>query len=196
MSTHSLTHSLTSPNLVPPRHRRREDPRAAEGLALGPMPDKEQRRALHQWVSKTFPQLSTTTIPTAGAGNGGGPMVGVAWAPASRRQKGQKRKRGDGDGDGDGTPLLLLYRFVLRKENVEHLDALAQLAHALRAPPAALAHAGVKDRRAVTYQYLTARLSACGAQEGAGRFGAVRVPGACVRACVRVDGWLCMDGCV
>jgi hypothetical protein len=128
-------------------------------------------------ITNTFPQLSTTTT-TMGAD---GPMVAVAWAPA--RGKGQKRKRG-GDDHEDGS---LLYRFVLRKENVEHLDALNQLARALRIQPGALAHAGVKDRRAVTYQFLTARLPFA-AQEAAGRLlAAVRVSGAC-RAWMNV-GW-------
>lgn len=113
-------------------------------------------------------------------------MLAVNWTPL--RKKGQKRKHPGGgsaeeEGGGGGETRGLLYRFVLRKENLEHLDALTQLARALRTSPSALGHAGVKDRRALTYQYLTARLPAP-PERAAALLASVHVPGACSDACM------------
>lgn len=117
-----------------------------------------------------------------------GPMLVVNWTPL--RKKGQKRKRPGGESAEEIEETGLLYRFVLRKENLEHLDALTQLARALRTPPSALGHAGVKDRRALTYQYLTARLPAP-PERAAALLASVHVPGASVYACM-----LCMHVCM
>lgn len=112
------------------------------------MASKESRKALYNLVHSTFPQLRMTTREGEG-----GPTVLLEWRDREPR-RGAKRRRGEGAGEAAGPQGV--HRFVLRKEDTEHLDALTRLARALRVPLNALAHAGVKDRRAVTYQFITA----------------------------------------
>lgn len=47
--------------------------------------------------------------------------------------------------------------FVLHKENIDTLQAIADLSHQLRMKPASFAYAGTKDKRAKTSQWISAR---------------------------------------
>ena len=47
------------------------------------------------------------------------------------------------------------YKFILCKRNIELSDAILKLSHSLKTKPSAFSFAGTKDKKAVTYQYVT-----------------------------------------
>ena len=52
-------------------------------------------------------------------------------------------------------PIAPIYKFVLCKRNIEISDAISKLSHALKVKPSAFSFAGTKDKKAITYQYVT-----------------------------------------
>lgn len=140
--------------------------RQGRGLLLSEMMvDKSARTKVYRVVSDAFPGLQCWDKY--------GVRVHVAWKPSSihHQEKREKRKRkrqiqeneGEGGegGGGGGKSSSLLLRLVLRKENLEHLEALQRLSCSLGGLsfPSSLAVAGVKDKRAITYQYVTVKIS-------------------------------------
>ena len=110
--------------------------RGEDGVLLGPLADKAARAAVHRIVANGLMAFQSVTRDDG--------CVEVVWKAS------KKRLRDEG---------ALFLRLVLRKENVEHLEALGRVAHALGVSlTAALGCAGVKDKRAVTYQYLTVKV--------------------------------------
>ena len=48
-----------------------------------------------------------------------------------------------------------VYKFVLCKRNIDTSDAILKLSHLLKTKPSAFSFAGTKDKKAITYQYVT-----------------------------------------
>ena len=173
-----LTHSqITLPHvlaLLSYVGRGRGDPAAIAGAAAEKegggitlseiMVDKAARTSVIRVVSNAFPGLQCCTKY--------GVRVHVAWKQSSthhqekkykRKRQGAEREEEGGKGGGErgdsSSPLLL--RLVLRKENLEHLEALQRLARLLGGVSlsSSLAVAGVKDKRAITYQYVSVRIA-------------------------------------
>lgn len=165
-------------------HRGRADAGAPAGVVLGPLASKNSRKALYSLVSDTFPQLKMTTTQGEGkgeVGHAGGSTMLAQWKEQEPGRGSKKRKR------GQDAPAAApsVHRFVLRKEDTEQLDALRRLGMRLRVPPKRLAYAGAKDRRAVTFQFITAQNLP---PDRVARLANLRIPGACCRcwrACVR-----------
>ena len=54
-------------------------------------------------------------------------------------------------------PILVLPGFTLRKENLETLEAISYMAAGLGVLPSDFTYAGIKDKRAVTYQNMVVK---------------------------------------
>lgn len=165
------------PNYTTHAYRGRADAGAPAGVVLGPLSSKNSRKALYSLVSDTFPQLKMTTVQQKGEG----PTMLAQWKEQEPGRGSKKRKR------GQDAPAAApsVHRFVLRKEDTEHLDALRRLGMGLRVPLKRLAYAGAKDRRAVTFQFITAQNLS---PDRVARLADLRIPGAfcrCWSACVR-----------
>ncbi|XP_078594816.1 pseudouridylate synthase PUS7L-like [Branchiostoma floridae x Branchiostoma japonicum] len=105
---------------------------------------KEQRTVLHRAVARHYGSfLETKTFAEEGEGS----FIVVRF-----RDKGRKRKGRDGD-----TPVTFYTGFTLCKRNLETLDVIQRLARCVSAHPSDFSYAGVKDKRAVTWQAMAAR---------------------------------------
>ena len=150
-------------------------------LRLRPGLTKDQRRLVHRAVAGGCRDLETRT------GSGGACISVGWSRRAQRMALQRKRRReadpaGNGNGNGDGgdggtgggrdrkraagaaagtataaVPLATGTLCVLRKRDTEHLSAIQGLCDTLRCRPGDVGLAGIKDRRAVTYQYVTLR---------------------------------------
>ena len=125
-------------------------------VAVAAPRDRAARRALHTELGKQVKGADTRTIE--------GRIV--VWWRAEKKERrkakkaAKKRKREvvlDDDGD-DGDDGDLVVRCVLRKRNVESLSLMKALAKQFRAPVGAVAAAGVKDKRALTWQFVTIKI--------------------------------------
>jgi TruD family tRNA pseudouridine synthase len=113
---------------------------------------REDRRAVHEAIQKgSHAMFQTSTIPDykLSSGNTKEPITIVVVVVQWSRQTARKRKR-----DQDTFPKSNLL-FVLRKRDKEHLTAIQTLVRALRCRQADIGLAGIKDMRAVTYQFCT-----------------------------------------
>ena len=63
-------------------------------------------------------------------------------------------------GTGGNSPGQV-YRFILCERNIEISDAISKLSHSLKAKPSAFSFAGTKDKKAVTYQFVTTNEVPC-----------------------------------
>ncbi|XP_035677364.1 pseudouridylate synthase 7 homolog-like protein [Branchiostoma floridae] len=105
---------------------------------------KERRTELHRAVARHYGSfLETKTFAEEGEGS----FIVVRF-----RDKGRKRKGRDGD-----TPVTFYTGFTLCKRNLETLDVIQRLARCVSAHPSDFSYAGVKDKRAVTWQAMAAR---------------------------------------
>ncbi|OLN83683.1 Multisubstrate pseudouridine synthase 7 [Colletotrichum chlorophyti] len=117
--------------------------------------DKEKRSQLHQHVRRIFRSaIDTSTDPTG--------AVVARVVPPRGKGKGARGGRDNGGGKqrkpkvrapGEGEYL----HFTLYKENRDTMDALHQIAKAVRIKPQAIGTAGTKDRRAATTQRCSIR---------------------------------------
>jgi len=125
-------------------------------VAVAAPRDRAARRALHTELGKQVKGADTRTIE--------GRIV--VWWRAEKKERrkakkaAKKRKRevvldDDDDGGDDGD---LVVRCVLRKRNVESLSLMKALTKQFRAPVGAVAAAGVKDKRALTWQFVTIKI--------------------------------------
>ena len=99
---------------------------------------KDNRRAIHFFLGKFSKILSTKTIFNTTA-----QVISVRFKPKKVQQVGCKRK------------IKKLHRLVLFKENCEFLYVLQQLAFKLNVEFSNIKYAGMKDKKACTYQYIT-----------------------------------------
>ena len=99
--------------------------------------DKDARRAVHSTLATAFRACDTKTLD--------GGRISARW------RGGRKRRR-------DGPKVSLVVRCVLEKRNAEAFAVARIVSRNLGLPAGAFATAGVKDRRAVTYQFATVDL--------------------------------------
>ena len=95
---------------------------------------KDARRTVHATIAAAFKGSDTKTV---------GDAICVKWRP------GRKRKRKVAAGDA------LVVRCVMEKRNAEGFAAVREAERVLGLPRGGVATAGVKDRRAVTWQFAT-----------------------------------------
>ncbi|XP_012874193.1 PREDICTED: pseudouridylate synthase 7 homolog-like protein isoform X1 [Dipodomys ordii] len=111
-----------------------------------PDANKDHRKAVHHFVNKKFGNLvETKSFPEGNfkSGNNGN-VITVRFrekvhTPGKRPLQGQERK-------------VVYTAFTLRKENLEMFEALGFLAVKLGVIPSDFSYAGLKDKKAVTYQ--------------------------------------------
>ncbi|XP_019634061.1 PREDICTED: LOW QUALITY PROTEIN: pseudouridylate synthase 7 homolog-like protein [Branchiostoma belcheri] len=105
---------------------------------------KDQRTELHRAVARHYGSfLETKTFAEEGEGS----FIVVRF-----RDKGKKRKNCEGK-----TPVTFYTSFTLCKTNLETLDVIQRLARCISAHPSDFSYAGVKDKRAITWQAMAAR---------------------------------------
>lgn len=99
---------------------------------------KDNRRAIHFFLGKFSKILSTKTIFNTAA-----QVISVRFKPKKVQEVGCKRK------------IKKLHRLVLFKEICEFVYVLQQLAFKLNVEFSNIKYAGMKDKKACTYQYIT-----------------------------------------
>ncbi|XP_008071962.1 pseudouridylate synthase 7 homolog-like protein isoform X2 [Carlito syrichta] len=116
-----------------------------------PDANKDHRKAVHHFVNKKFGNLvETKSFPELNY-NAGTPNVAIT---VRFREKAHKRRK---------KPLESQKRkvtytaFTLRKENLEMFEAIGFLAIKLGVIPSDFSYAGLKDKKAVTYQAMVVR---------------------------------------
>lgn len=113
---------------------------------------RNDRRTAHEVIRKgSNAMFQTSTIPDfkLSPATTEEPVMVVVIAVQWSKQTGKKRKR---DQDPASKTNIL---FVLRKSDKEHLTTIHTLARALRCRQADIGVAGIKDMRAITYQFCT-----------------------------------------
>ncbi|XP_034168942.2 pseudouridylate synthase PUS7L isoform X3 [Pangasianodon hypophthalmus] len=111
------------------------------------LPDdiKEHRTSVHHFVSRKFGKLmETKSFMTQGR---------TAITVRLRERGRQDRKRTAADRDEQD----IYTGFTLRKENLETLEAISYMAAVLGVLPSDFSYAGIKDKRAVTYQSMVVK---------------------------------------
>ncbi|EDV26432.1 uncharacterized protein TRIADDRAFT_22091 [Trichoplax adhaerens] len=112
--------------------------------------DKDQRRQLHHRISHLFGKfIESKTIAKVNKNDKTSKNCIIV------RYKSRIRNRYYKDKDNNDNPLYL--KFILRKRNVETLDAIHKIAKALGCHLSDFSYAGIKDCRAITYQQVTVK---------------------------------------
>ncbi|XP_040834844.1 pseudouridylate synthase 7 homolog-like protein isoform X1 [Ochotona curzoniae] len=119
-------------------------------FSFKPDTNKERRRAVHLFVHKRFGGLvESKSFPELG-GSARDPKVVVTVRFRDRAHKARKGSLGQ-------WAEVAHTAFTLRKENVEMFEAIDFLAAKLGVTPADFSYAGLKDKKAVTYQAMVVR---------------------------------------
>lgn len=137
-------------------------------LRLRPDLTKDQRRPIHHLISQKNRDFETKTIsdyPLEGGGGGGGTTttttaISVQWSSNAFRRNRRKRKLISSSSTFKSTvePNRNLNTLcVLKKTAIEHLNAIQHVVAACRCKPGDVGLAGIKDMKAVTYQFCTLR---------------------------------------
>ena len=106
---------------------------------------KDQRTAIHRLVRQHYgPLLESKTFY---AKEGNSYSINVRFR--------NKRKLPVHPSDDSINAANLVYKFVLCKRNVETSDAITRLSRLLNAKASSFSFAGTKDKKAVTFQYVT-----------------------------------------
>ncbi|KAK2832625.1 hypothetical protein Q7C36_016087 [Tachysurus vachellii] len=117
------------------------------GSTFSFLPDdiKEHRTSVHHFVSRKFGKLmETKSFVTHG---------GTAITVRLRERGGPARKRTAADREEKD----IYTGFTLRKENLETLEAISYMAAVLGVLPSDFSYAGIKDKRAITYQSMVVK---------------------------------------
>ena len=131
-------------------------------LVLGPIAEKAQRTAVHQFFKSLagFPALETDTVESPGGSAAAGDkpallsiQVRLAGAGGNRGQKRKWRQQPAWPAEAAGKRYVA---FVMHKENMDSQQALGYLAKLLHVNHKLLGVAGTKDKRGVTVQQVTA----------------------------------------
>uniref|UniRef100_A0AAV2IU78 TRUD domain-containing protein n=1 Tax=Knipowitschia caucasica TaxID=637954 RepID=A0AAV2IU78_KNICA len=109
-----------------------------------PDDNKEHRTAVHRFLSKRFGKLVETKTFT----EQGNPSICVRL-----REKGNPKKRTAEDCRQEDVYTA----FTLCKENLETLEVISFMASELGVLPSDFSYAGIKDKRAITYQSMVVR---------------------------------------
>ncbi|XP_071368649.1 pseudouridylate synthase PUS7L-like [Centroberyx affinis] len=106
--------------------------------------NKEHRTAVHHFLSRRFGKL----VETKSFSEQGGTAISVRL-----RERGRARKRATEDCKEEEVYTA----FTLCKENLETLEAISYMAAALGILPSDFTYAGIKDKRAITYQSMVVK---------------------------------------
>uniref|UniRef100_A0A4W5L7V1 Pseudouridylate synthase PUS7L n=1 Tax=Hucho hucho TaxID=62062 RepID=A0A4W5L7V1_9TELE len=107
---------------------------------------KEHRTAVHHFLSRQFGKL----VETKSFSDQQQKTMAIT---VRLREKGKPRKRTADDSKGEEVYTA----FTLRKENQETLEAISYMAAVLGVLPSDFTYAGIKDKRAVTYQSMVVK---------------------------------------
>ncbi|XP_022058591.1 pseudouridylate synthase PUS7L [Acanthochromis polyacanthus] len=111
---------------------------------FGPDDNKEHRTAVHHFLNRRFGKL----VETKSFNDQGRTSISVRL-----RERGRPKKR-----SADERKEEEVYTaFTLRKENLETLEAISYMAAALGILPSDFTYAGIKDKRAITYQSMVVK---------------------------------------
>ncbi|KAM4614622.1 pseudouridylate synthase PUS7L isoform 2-T2 [Polymixia lowei] len=111
---------------------------------LRPDDDKEHRTAVHHFLSRRFGKL----VETKSFSDRGKTAISVRL-----RERARPRKRAAGECQEEEEYTA----FTLCKENLETLEAISYMAAALGVLPSDFTYAGIKDKRAITYQSMVVK---------------------------------------
>ena len=129
-------------------------------MRLRPGLPRSERRGFHEILSKGSGQLlDSTTIPDYPLTDDVGERlttaaIVVSWSKVMKRRMSKKRKL-EQSGEVGPTRREHNFLFVLQKNDLEHLAAFRLLARSLRCRQSDLQVAGMKDMKAITYQFCT-----------------------------------------
>ena len=124
-------------------------------LRLLPDLPKDQRRPVHQIISKKNRDFNTSTIqvPLEKESQANTAAIVVHWSPKAMKKTRNKQKA-ESSGKTNPYPNTLC---VLKKRGKEHLTAINHMCRVLKCRPHEVGTAGIKDMKAVTYQFCTLR---------------------------------------
>ncbi|XP_054446858.1 pseudouridylate synthase PUS7L [Pteronotus mesoamericanus] len=116
-----------------------------------PDTNKDHRKAVHHFVNKRFGNLvETKSFPEANC-NAGNPNIVITVRFREKAHKHRKRSV-------ECQEKKVVYTaFTLRKENLEMFEAVGFLAVKLGVIPSDFSYAGLKDKKAITYQTMVVR---------------------------------------
>ncbi|XP_019603991.2 pseudouridylate synthase PUS7L isoform X1 [Rhinolophus sinicus] len=117
-----------------------------------PDTDKDHRKAVHHFVNKKFGNLVETKSfpePNCSAGN---PNIVITVRFREKAHKHRKRSLLECQ-----ERKVIYTAFTLRKENLEMFEAIGFLAIKLGVIPSDFSYAGLKDKKAITYQAMVVR---------------------------------------
>ncbi|XP_072002956.1 pseudouridylate synthase PUS7L isoform X1 [Engystomops pustulosus] len=105
---------------------------------------KEHRTSVHHFISKKFGKLVETKSFSEKGTDG---LQKVCITVRFRERKGSSGKRQRSEENPD-----IFTAFTLEKENLETLEAISYLASSIGVLPSDFSYAGIKDKKAITYQ--------------------------------------------
>ncbi|KAM5335502.1 pseudouridylate synthase PUS7L isoform 2-T10 [Glossophaga mutica] len=116
-----------------------------------PDTSKDHRKAVHHFVNKKFGNLVETKSFSEANYNAGNPNTVITVRFREKAHKHRKRSV-------ECQERKAIYTaFTLRKENLEMFEAVGFLAVKLGVIPSDFSYAGLKDKKAITYQAMVAR---------------------------------------
>ncbi|KAF6340299.1 pseudouridine synthase 7 like [Rhinolophus ferrumequinum] len=117
-----------------------------------PDTDKDHRKAVHHFVNKKFGNLvETKSFPEPNC-NAGNPNIVITVRFREKAHKHRKRSLLECQ-----ERKVIYTAFTLRKENLEMFEAVGFLAIKLGVIPSDFSYAGLKDKKAITYQAMVVR---------------------------------------
>ncbi|KAK2892820.1 hypothetical protein Q8A67_012808 [Cirrhinus molitorella] len=121
------------------------------GSAFTFLPDdsKEHRTSVHHFVSRRFGKLVETKSFTD--------QQKTSITVRLRERNKQPKKRTIAECQEEKDEVTLYTAFTLRKENLETLEAISYMAAVLGVLPSDFTYAGIKDKRAITYQAMVVK---------------------------------------
>ncbi|XP_059181883.1 pseudouridylate synthase PUS7L [Centropristis striata] len=111
---------------------------------FGPDDDKDHRTTVHHFLSRRFGKL----VETKSFSDQGTTAISVRLREQGRPKKRTAEERKEEE---------VYTAFTLRKENLETLEAISYMAAALGVLPSDFTYAGIKDKRAITYQSMVVK---------------------------------------
>ncbi|EKX41273.1 hypothetical protein GUITHDRAFT_112737 [Guillardia theta CCMP2712] len=136
---------------------------ASSFVLIGQNADRACRTKIHQCISRCLPFFRSTTETKRSAGEeGGASAIRVERKEMKHIKSSELNKKNERRGTRpqkfkieDGGYWYTA--FVLRKEHVEHLEAISRLADALQVPPSYFSYHGTKDKVGITTQLFAVR---------------------------------------
>lgn len=129
----------------------------SQSYLLPPDPSKDHRTKVHRLLDDIFgSKMVARTLTVEGRPKRRrveAHPAGGEGEEATRIMMRFRKHTSKGTGKGDNSYL----KFVMKKTNLEHQEAIQRLCSSLHIQPSQFSCAGIKDRRAITFQYMTAR---------------------------------------